>query len=274
MYVTDLIQGKATLCVVNHKTLELTRLCLRSLRRYTQYPHEILVVDNDSQDASLDYLRGLPWITLMERRPAQRDPSGAHAHGAALDMALAACRTEFFVALHSDTVVTGPDWLTELIRPLLGDAGAACAGGDKIDLGPLWRVWLKKATDLKALSRRLFADPTTRRRYARFNRTICAAYRTGILLKEGLSFAPIPEQRLTVGQALCFELQDRGYKTLLLSDRVMTRHVIHLAHATQVINAVQFGVDGRSSRRWHRTMARRLAVPAIASVLEDNSLDR
>src|SRR5687768_671659 len=75
-------------------------LCLRSIRKYTRdVPYEVIVVDNGSKDESLDYLRGLPWIRLIERgdadqlgardgnRARHRHPRGPrhvpadHAHG-------------------------------------------------------------------------------------------------------------------------------------------------------------------------------------------------
>jgi len=108
--------GIATICVVNYKTLDLTRLCLRSIRKYTRGPYEMVVVDNNSQDASLEYLKSLKWIRLMERKDPTNDSSGGYAHAAALDWALQECRTEFFVSLHSDTVVHREGWLDLLLE--------------------------------------------------------------------------------------------------------------------------------------------------------------
>ena len=51
--MADLVRGKATICVVNYKTLDMTRLCLRAIRLFTTYSHEVMVVDNNSQDDSL-----------------------------------------------------------------------------------------------------------------------------------------------------------------------------------------------------------------------------
>ena len=45
-----LTKGKATICVVNYKTPELIKLCLRSIRAFTQYPHEVVVIDNNCPD--------------------------------------------------------------------------------------------------------------------------------------------------------------------------------------------------------------------------------
>ena len=50
--MSQLEKNKATICIVNYKTLDFTRLCLRSIRKFTDYPYEIVVVDNDSNDDS------------------------------------------------------------------------------------------------------------------------------------------------------------------------------------------------------------------------------
>ena len=60
--MSDLVYGKATICVVNYKASDMTRVCLRSIRKYTDSPHEVLVIDNDSRDAFLDYLKGSSWV--------------------------------------------------------------------------------------------------------------------------------------------------------------------------------------------------------------------
>ncbi len=52
--MSDLVKGKATICIVNYRTLDFTRLALRCIRKYTKHPYEVIVVDNDSRDDSLD----------------------------------------------------------------------------------------------------------------------------------------------------------------------------------------------------------------------------
>ncbi|HSV26635.1 MAG TPA: glycosyltransferase, partial [Sedimentisphaerales bacterium] len=183
----DLEKGKATICVVNYKTLDLTRLCLRSIRKYTDYPCEVLVIDNGSGDASLDYLRSLGWITLIERS-SKDDPSGGHSHAAALDIGLAQCRTEYFVSMHSDTLVMCHGWLSELISRFNNDQRIACVGSGKLELEPAWRTWLKSITDYRSLQRRLLKTPDPIGKHRYYNRTICCLYRTDVLRTEGLSF--------------------------------------------------------------------------------------
>ena len=103
--MSSLIKDKTTICVVNYKTLDLTRLCLRSIRKFTKYPCEVIVVDNNSQDKSLEYLKSLNWITLIERHPKPDEPGGGYAHAAGLDLCLENCNTDFFVSLNTDTFV-------------------------------------------------------------------------------------------------------------------------------------------------------------------------
>lgn len=105
-----LVPGKATLCVVNYRTLDFTRLCLRSIRKFTHYPHRIIVVDNDSKDESVEYLRSLDWIDLIERKGCD-DGNGGTAHGRAIDAAFEQCDSEYFVSMHSDTFVQRDGWL-------------------------------------------------------------------------------------------------------------------------------------------------------------------
>ena len=86
---SDLVKAAATACIVNYKTLDLTRLCLRCVSKFARHPHEVIVVDNDSRDESLEYLRSLNWIRLIERRTEGGNPDGGHAHSAGLDLGLA-----------------------------------------------------------------------------------------------------------------------------------------------------------------------------------------
>ncbi len=270
--MSDLVRGKATICVVNYKTRDLTRVCLRSIRKYTDYPYEVLVIDNDSRDESLDYLKGLSWIRLVERRPEVPGPGGSYAHGAALDLGLSLCQTEFFVALHSDAIIHQRGWLDLFLDRLGADPTVACCGGDKIEIKPRWRVLLHKVSDVKALYRRLWADPAIWRFYQPYVRTVCAVYRTEILRREGLSFQVDPSGPFTVGQKLYFHLKERGYRTVMLPDRLTSRYVIHLVHATQMLNPQEFGLQ-RMVRKWRRAMGPWLTSEAFQSLLQEQSLD-
>ena len=272
--MSSLIKDKATICVVNYKTLDLTRLCLRSVRKFTKYPCEVIVVDNNSQDKSLEYLKSLNWISLIERHPKSDEPGGGYAHGAALDLALARCNTEFFVSMHSDVIVRKDRWLTDLIGYFDSDKSVACVGSDKIELKPKWRIYLQKATDLKALKRKVFRDPQLLTKFRYHNRTICCIYRTDTLRREQLSFLAGKGRGLAAGQKLYFELIDRGYKTVELPSSVMGQFIYHLAHATQVVNPQEFTLPRRTTKKYNRLVDKVLSLKVVQKILADGSLDQ
>ncbi|MDD5697918.1 MAG: glycosyltransferase [Victivallaceae bacterium] len=257
--------GKATLCLVNYKTEELTRLCLRSIRKYTHYPYEVIVVDNGSADRSLDYLRSLDWITLIERPPEAMTRTGSWAQGTALDLGLQACRTEFFLALHSDTIVHRNGWLADLVAQCGPDI--ACAGGGKLDLKPKWAILLKKYTDYQEWRRRRRGTDK-----AFYIRAICALYRTEILRREKLSFFD-PAKNLTCGEEIYHQLLAAGYRVNVLSPWKMAQLIHHLAHATMVFNP-EFTVRRRTEKKCKRRLEKLLKSPIVKAIQNDSSLDK
>jgi len=268
-----MIKGKATICVVNYKTLDLTRLCLRSIRKFTEYPYEVIVVDNDSQDESLDYLKRLRWIRLIERRD-RNNPGGGYAHAAGLDTGLANCNTEFFVSMHSDALVQKQNWLMDLVGYFGNDENIACVGSGKIELTPKWRALLKYATDFRTAARKLLREPDPIGKFRYYNRTICCIYRTEVLRRENLSFLMDTDKGLTGGKKLYFELVDRGYKTVELPLSIMGQYVVHLAHATQAINPQEFVLRKKTVKKYKRIVDRVMSRTLFHNILTDESLDQ
>ena len=271
--MSDLVKGKATICIVNYKTLDFTRLALRCIRKYTKHPYEVIVVDNDSRDESLEYLKSLKWIRLLERQ-SRDDSSGSRSHSAALELGYQSCDAEFFVSMHSDAFAYRDNWLTDLIGYFGADERIACVGSGKLEMTSKWRILLKKATDLRTFKRKLLREPDPTGKYRRYNRTICCLYRTQILRNENLSFLVDEQRGLTSGAGLYFALVDRGYPTVELPAVVMGRYVMHLAHATQVVNVGEFGIRKRTAKKCRRFIAKVMSSPAIQSVLNDDSLDK
>ncbi len=271
--MSELIKGKATICIVNYKTLNFTRLCLRSIRKFTKYPYEVIVVDNDSQDESLEYLKSLKWIRLIERRAGADEPGGGYAHAAGLDLGLENCNTEFFVSMHSDTFVRKDNWLRDLVSYFGSDEDIVCVGSGKIELIPKWRILLKKATDLRTFKRKILREPDPVGKFRYYNRTICSLYRTDILRREQLSFLMDRDKGLTGGKKLYFELVDRGYKTVELPPSLMGQFIYHLAHATQVVNPQEFTLRKKTVSKCNRYIKKVMSSEIIKSILEDYSLD-
>jgi len=266
-------KNTVTICVVNYKTPDLTRLCLRSIRKYTDYPYKVLVIDNDSQDSSVEYLKSLQWIQFVSRTEKKNLSDGGYDHAAALDMGLAMCDTEYFMAMHSDTFVHEAGWLTDLMRYFQEDPAVVCVGGGKCELTITWRHLIKQL-DFKRNLRKLIPmpDPLGLHRY--YNRTVCSIYRTDVLKKEKLSFLMDRNRGLTAGKRLYFELVDRGFKTVELPDTVMKQYFWHLAHATQVVNADEYQLSGRTLRKVRRLLNEMMNSEPVREIMSDASLDQ
>jgi hypothetical protein len=103
--------------------------------------------------------------------------------------------------------------------------------------------------------------------------TVCGVCRTAILRRRVFPSRKIRLPALPWGQKLYFDLRDRGYRTILLPDRLASTYVVHLAHATQMLNAAEFGFD-RVARKWRRVMGPWLTSESFQALLRDDRLDR
>ena len=79
---------------------------------------------------------------------------------------------------------------------------------------------------------------------------------------------------LTSGKKLYFELVDRGYETKELRSSLMGQYVIHLAHATQVVNPSEFKLRGKTVRKCNRLVSKVMSSEMVRSIIEDDSLDK
>lgn len=114
-----------SIALVNYKTPELTKVSLTLLKQH--FDNGLLdanrvnvwVVDNNSQDASTEYLRGLDWIHLIERAPEGRE-EGFAAHGKALDMILEQVQDDYLFLMHTDTFVYEPEIFSQFLQKCTG----------------------------------------------------------------------------------------------------------------------------------------------------------
>jgi hypothetical protein len=176
--------------------------------------------------------------------------------------------------MHSDTFIRKENWLTELISYFNDNENVACVGSGKIELSKRWRNVLKKATDFRSFKRKLLCKPDSIGKFRYYNRTVCSLYRTNILRREKLSFLMGTDIGLTSGKKLYFELVDRGYETVELPDKTMNRYVLHLAHATQVVNPREFSLRKKTIIKCNKLVDKLMASALIQDMLADDSLDR
>jgi GT2 family glycosyltransferase/2-polyprenyl-3-methyl-5-hydroxy-6-metoxy-1,4-benzoquinol methylase/glycosyltransferase involved in cell wall biosynthesis len=106
---------RASIIVVTFNNLALTRLCLESILRNTEYPdYEVIVVDNHSTDGTPAYLR---YLATHQANVSIILNADNHGFARANNQGLARATGEYLVLLNNDTVVP-PGWLSRLLRHL------------------------------------------------------------------------------------------------------------------------------------------------------------
>lgn len=127
--------GLTSIVLVTHNELEYTRMCVDSLRRRTDEPYELIVVDNGSTDGTVAWLRNQPDVRLLENAQNRGFP-------AAVNQGLEIAQGEQILLLNNDTLLT-TGWLRRLLAALksdpqlglVGPVSNRVAGYQQIDVG-------------------------------------------------------------------------------------------------------------------------------------------
>lgn len=253
--------GLVSILIVNWRTPVQTRLCLRSLRAFTRAPHEVIVVDNESGDASADYLASLDWIKLIVN-------SGEQSHRAGLELARAEARGEWLLALHTDTFVARPGWLERLL---------AETGPETCLVGSSDRVLMPMTTPLDRLSL-WWTRRKQARRWAREGRSPkllshCLMVRRAFMIEHGLRFdRPVADadgRVLDCGEPLQRYCEEQGLAMRALGREQLGEWMWHFEAATLNLKTGRKVPLKRRLRSW-----RFYRQPEILARLADDSLDR
>ena len=112
--------GTTSIVIVTYNQLEYTRLCVESIRRLTDEPYELIVVDNASLDGTLEYLRAQPDVRLIVNAENRGFPAAAN-------QGIAVARGEQVLLLNNDTIVT-TGWLRRMLGALHSDPEVGLVG--------------------------------------------------------------------------------------------------------------------------------------------------
>jgi len=262
-----------TILVPNYKTLTLTQLCLRLLRKYTDLNKaKIIVIDNDSQDASLYYLRSLKWIELIERKAIPGE-SPVQSHSRALDDALASVTTPYVLSIHTDTLVKSSKWLDFLIAQIENNNHIAGVGSWKLESKPLYKKLIKSIERAVQL---LYVRLTGKIKHNLegvgknyyYLRSHCALYRMDLLKKYNLHFS---DGDLVAGKYMHQKLVQEGYQMVFLPSETLIAYLDHINHATTILNPA-LSRHGNTDKRL-KSVEKNLARLGAKEILEDASLD-
>jgi glycosyltransferase involved in cell wall biosynthesis len=273
-------KAKVTICMPHWQVRELVTISLRAIRKYTRnVPFEMIVVDNGSEDDSLDYLRSLPWIRLIERGKSTPD-RWVRAFTTALDLGFDQCRTEYFLIMHTDTIVRHPGWLERMLEAM--DSESKCVvGAWKLEQVNPWYEALKRITDTKKFSlwlQRTFLRNSSARQLHReiCPRDYCTLYRSEPLRRHKLRFFNLesPYHGYTAGEKMYYHLRDLGYLAEVLETEEMLKYMIHIAHATAGLRPDQRKLNHRrAQKKVERKLHRFFESDWIKDLREDSSLD-
>lgn len=263
-----------TILVPNFKTPEITKICMRLLRKYTDFSKvEVIAIDNHSADASLDYLRSLSWVKLIERAP-ETDDTVPLSHSRALDLALAQVNTPYVLSIHTDTFVKRDDWLEVLLKPFASNPKLAGVGSWKLESkNALQRFGIRFEQIWKKAFHDWFgyqgynANRLDESQY--YLRSHCAMYRTEVIRALNTHFS---DGNITAGRRMHEKMVEAGYDMLFLESAELGQYVDHLNHATLIFNP-QLGTSAKNMKEGAKRIKKKMRGIDATAILADASLD-
>jgi GT2 family glycosyltransferase len=264
---------KITVCVPHWQVRDMMSICLRSIRKYSdRYNLDVLVVDNGSRDGSLDWLRGLSWIRLVER-PEETSANWPANVFTAWDYAARNSDADFLLTMHSDVFVRREGWLDPFLREFANHPEIAATGAWKLNLeSPLYALQKQWFGDALAAVKQVFGRSTRGDSEAgRYPRDYCAMYRRELLVRHDLSFLPRAGE-ITGGYPIARRLREQGYDMRVFPVAEMARNIVHVTHGSAALTSKELrhrAAQGKAERR----AARLFAEPWVRELREDARLD-
>jgi GT2 family glycosyltransferase len=224
-----------SIVLVNYKSFEMTSICLDLISKAVKVSEvPVWVVDNNSCDASLDYLKSLDWIHLIERIPPSEE-AGFMAHGCALDLAMENVTTDFVLLLHTDTFIYDPHIINLMLSECSMDRKVVAVGCTEPVFRSLPHTIIRLTTrGAKYYFRRLmlalgFKSRRPKLHYEIYLKSFCALWNLSILKSHGMTFS--------MGNRVPgYEMQDQlpklGYKFIKIPSREMFKYLDHIDKGT------------------------------------------
>jgi glycosyltransferase involved in cell wall biosynthesis len=272
-------QAKIAVCIPHWQVKQYMTLCLRSIHKHSQkYDLQVIVVDNGSKDESLDYLRSLDWIFLLER------PDEVHTNWpknvfTAWDYGIQHATGDYFITMHSDVFVQTNDWLDPMLREINHSSSVAAAGAWKLHLENPIYAFQKRVTGYarKRVKKMLGMKKDVEWKIGHYPRDYCAMYRRDVIIDKGLQFLPIQGKEGGYsrggGYSIAMQLWDAGYTTRMVSVHEMRSKIVHIAHGTAAVREEKPLRYKRKQRKLETRTANLLKEDWIKELEADVSLD-
>lgn len=122
--ISTFFRKPVSIIILTWNAHEYTIKCISSIRRHTNYPHEIIFVDNGSTDGTVEYLRKLvkeyPHYKLIENQENKGFAAGNN-------QGVAAANGEYIMLLNNDVLVSD-GWLEGMVESLERDEKIGMVG--------------------------------------------------------------------------------------------------------------------------------------------------
>ena len=118
MNSTDISDPKVYLIVLNWNDKEISKKCLSSIEKVSYSNYKVLIVDNNSQDGSVEFFK--EYFPQYDILALDKNLKYAGGNNAAVDY-LKPEEEDFLVFINNDTIVSS-DFLDHLVAPFLNDA--------------------------------------------------------------------------------------------------------------------------------------------------------
>jgi len=102
-----------SILIPNRNSFEALQLCIESIRKYTDYPHKIIVYDDRStNDVDVQYLRRADVLGWLELHLGMKHLG----HGAALnELVNRLCDTDYAIVMDSDIEIKRSGWIQDFL---------------------------------------------------------------------------------------------------------------------------------------------------------------
>jgi len=182
-----------SILAVNYNCIDWTKLLINSVRKFTEIPHEVIIVDNASIDGSAEWLRAQKDInTIFVGRNI--------GHGMGLDLAIQSAANDFCLVLDIDAHLQRRGWDHDFLGLYASNIKTlliAAKGGD-----PEGKLYNEESA-----KKWVTGNPRTKPIHACFQ-----FFETKFFIDNKLSFAP--KNGYDVGRKNYYDVINLGYEVL------------------------------------------------------------
>ncbi|MCB0686934.1 MAG: glycosyltransferase family 2 protein [Saprospiraceae bacterium] len=129
------MEKKTSIIIVTYNTLDYVKKCIESVLLHTSKSHEIIIVDNASENPTKNYVQGLGNNENIKIILNNENRLWSPANNQGLKHASA--DSEFLLLLNSDVEVFKNNWITSLQQPMLKWSNVGITG-TQYNFDPVW----------------------------------------------------------------------------------------------------------------------------------------